>query len=252
MGKPRVIPILLLSGRGLVKTEKFKRETYVGDPINAVKIFNEKEVDELVVLDLKACKENREPDIGYIQEFASECFIPLCYGGGVKNIEIMKKIYRAGVEKISLNSVMLDRPELLREAASIFGSQSIVVSIDVKKDLFGKFKVYSHKYKKLLNKEPEIFAQELEQLGAGEVLLNSVDRDGTASGMDVELIKRVSSAVSLPVIACGGAASLEDFKAANIAGASAVGAGRLFVFHGRHKAVLISYPSQEELNRIAV
>lgn len=251
MFKPRVIPILLLSGTKLVKTERFRKPVYVGDPINAIKIFNDKEVDEIAVLDIDATREKKGPNLDYLAHLASECFMPMCYGGGITSIEDMEKIFAIGVEKISLNSIILDTPEVVEQAASVFGSQSIVVSIDVKTTLFGKQVVYSASEKKNMRRDPVEFAKTLENAGAGEILLNSVARDGTAMGYDLDLIKNVSSAVNVPVIACGGAGSISDFREAFDAGASAIAAGRMFVFHGKHKAVLIRYPSISELDSIA-
>lgn len=247
----RVIPVLLSDSEGsLVKTRKFKDPVYVGDPFNAVKIFNEKEVDELIYLDISASKENRKPNISYISELASECFMPLCYGGGIKTIDEIKSILKAGVEKVSLNLSNLNNIDLLRKGAEKFGSSAMVATIDVKTNLFGKHFVYNHAEKKLTNHNPVEFAAYLEKNGAGEILLNSVDRDSSMDGYDLKLIESVSKEVNVPLIACGGAGKISDFKNALDAGASALAAGSMFVFQGKHRAVLISYPTQKEIQNI--
>ena len=243
----RVIPSLLLHKGGLVKSVKFKNYKYVGDPINAVKIFNDKEVDEIVVIDISASKEKRLPNIGQITEIASEAFMPMAYGGGITKIEEIKEILFNGVEKVIINKAVHTNPALITEAARLFGSQSVVVSIDVKKSFLGGYKVYTDNGTQKTAFTPEAFAKKAEELGAGEILLNNIDNDGTYSGYDTGLIKMVAEAVSVPVIAIGGAGSVEDFRMAKDSGASAVAAGSMFVFQRPHQAVLISYPSQEEL-----
>lgn len=248
----RVIPVLLISNNKLVKTIKFNKLTYIGDPINAVKIFNEKEVDELIVADMSATTDKRPPSFKMITELASECFMPVCYGGGITTIEEIKKIINSGVEKVAINSAASSKSSLISDAATLFGSQSVVVSIDVKKDWWGKYNVFTNGGKINTKMDPSEFAKEMENRGAGEILLNSIDRDGTFSGYDTELIQRVSQNISIPVIACGGAGKLEDFAKAVNSGASAVAAGSLFVFHGKHRAVLINFPSQKELKEIYV
>ncbi|MDD5593722.1 MAG: AglZ/HisF2 family acetamidino modification protein [Candidatus Margulisbacteria bacterium] len=251
MLKNRVIPCLLIKNKGLVKTVRFTEPKYVGDPINAVNIFNEKEVDEIILLDIAATLEGREPDYDLISNIAGECFIPLGYGGGVRSQECIRKLFNLGIEKVVINSYAVENPEFIRIATASFGSQSIVVSIDVKRNVWGKYEVCVNGGRKRTKHDPVIFAQEMEALGAGEIFLNSIDRDGTAQGYDLKLIKLVSEAVNIPVIACGGAGKLEDFKTAIEAGkASAVAAGSLFVFQGKHRAVLISYPSAEALGGV--
>jgi imidazole glycerol-phosphate synthase subunit HisF len=247
----RVIPVLLLRNNGLVKTLRFSDPKYVGDPINAVKIFNEKEVDELVLLDITATVEKRKPNVKLLQEIAGECFMPVCYGGGISSMEDVKAIFDSGIEKIALNTAAFDKPGLLGEAAARYGSQSILVSIDVKKSFFGKYQVYTHSGSTNRKIDPVTFARKAAEAGAGEIMLNSIDRDGTMSGYDTELVRMVSEAVNIPVIACGGAGKLDDLKSGVLAGgASAVAAGSMFVFQGRHRAVLISYPSQKELKAL--
>jgi cyclase len=247
MLKTRVIPCLLLRNQGLVKTIKFKDPKYVGDPINAVKIFNEKEVDELVFLDITATVEGRGPNFTVLENIAGEAFMPLAYGGGIRSVEDAKRVFNLGFEKIVINSSAAESPDLVSLLADTFGNQSVVVSIDVRKTFFGKRQVYVRSGTKKIDRETAEFAVEMERRGAGEIFLNSIDLDGTMTGFDLDLIGDVSSRVGVPVIACGGAGKLGDFSTAIAAGASAVAAGSLFVFHGKHRAVLITYPTPEEL-----
>lgn len=248
---PRAIPCLLLRGAGLVKTTGFSKPVYVGDPVNAVRIFNEKQVDELVFLDISATPEGRGPDFGLIEEIAGEAFMPLAYGGGVKTLEEIGALFRIGVEKIILNTAAVENPKLVRDAAARFGSQSVVAAIDVKRTLFGRPRARIRGGKKDAGFAPEELARRMEELGAGEILVNDVDRDGTMRGYDLELVARVSGAVSVPVIACGGAGSLEDLRAGvRQGGAGAAAAGSMFVFHGRRRAVLITYPEREDLEAL--
>lgn len=252
MLQTRVIPCLLLRGRGLVKGVNFKDHQYLGDPINAVRIFNEKEVDELIFLDIVATRENRIPDLEHISNIADECYMPFTVGGGINTVEHIRDILSAGAEKVSINTAAVENPSLIREASDIFGSQSIVVSIDCKKTK-NRYEVYTHSATKSTALNPVEYAVKMEELGVGEILLTSVDREGTRGGYDIELIKMVSDEVHVPVIASGGAGKLEDFAAAVKDGnASAVAAGSFFVFHGRRKAVLISYPPKEELEKLFI
>lgn len=250
MQNVRIIPILLLKGMGLYKSIKFKDLKYVGDPINAIKIFNEKEVDELIFLDIEASLSNAEPNYQMLSDIASECFMPLCYGGGIKSITQIERILYTGVEKISINSSAFDNPLLVYEAAKKFGSSTIVVSIDVKKGFLSRSSVYTLSSTKNTNKKPLEFAKYMEDQGAGELLINSIDCDGTMNGYDLDLIKTIANSVSIPVIACGGAGSLQHFKQAVDHGASAVAAGSFFVFQGKHRAVLITYPDKEQIELI--
>ncbi|MFC1817258.1 AglZ/HisF2 family acetamidino modification protein [Thermodesulfobacteriota bacterium] len=244
----RVIPCLLLKNKGLVKTVKFKKPKYVGDPINAIKIFNEKEVDEMIFLDIDASIEKRGPNFKVIEEIASECFMPLCYGGGIRNTDDIKRIFSTGVEKVALNTQALKNANMVKAAADIFGSQSIVVSIDAKRNMFRKYDIYGGGGRIRYKTSPPEYAARMEKMGAGEIMINSIDRDGTMVGYDLYLVKSVSDAVSIPVIACGGAGKKEDFSdAVKKAGATAVAAGSFFVFHGKHRAVLITYPSLTEI-----
>lgn len=248
----RVIPVLLLRGAGLVKTEKFKDAKYVGDPINAVRIFNEKEVDELVFLDIEATVNNRQPNFEMLRSIASECFMPLCYGGGVRDLQTIEAILKAGVEKVAINSALVENPGMVREAVRIHGSSTIVASIDFKRSLFGKAEAMVRSGRQKSKMDPVELARKAEDLGVGEILLNSIDRDGTMQGYDLEIIQQVADAVQVPVIACGGAGNLNHLRSAVQEGhASAVAAGSLFVFMGKHRAVLITYPSQEALTNEA-
>lgn len=246
---PRVIPVLLLDKGGIYKTVKFKKPVYIGDPLNAVKIFNDKEVDELIFLDIHASANHNEPDFDYLASIASECFMPFCYGGAISNTEQIKKLIFSGIEKVAINNTALTNPLFIKQAADKFGSSTIVVSIDVSKNLFGKYQIHNRNKVKTTFSDPIQMAEQMNKLGAGELLINSVDRDGMMNGFDTELIKRISSSVDIPVVACGGAGNLSHFKPAIDSGASAIAAGSMFVFHGVHKAVLINYPSQAELQK---
>lgn len=248
----RVIPCLLLSQSrgGLVKTLKFAKPKYVGDPINAVKIFNEKEVDELMVLDIDATREGRGPDFALIEDLASECFMPLCYGGGIRNAEDARTLFSLGVEKVSLQSALAANPGLVREIADHAGEQAVVVSIDVKKSWLGKPQLHSAAGVKPAFADWREAVRAAVASGAGEILLNAVDKDGTLSGPDLDLIREASTIADVPLIATGGISSLADMKAATDAGASAVAAGAYFVFQGPHRAVLITYPRYEELRAL--
>lgn len=250
MNSIRVIPVILLSKSGMVKTIKFKSPTYIGDPVNAVKILNEKEVDEIVVLDIDATKYGKEPDFQRIEEIAAEAFMPLGYGGGIKNIYQMERLFKVGVEKVIINSAIHRNSGLLMEASRIFGSQSVVASIDVKKDVFGRYQVYSNAGEKKESVELASYVSRVQDEGVGEVIINSIDRDGTMFGYDLKLIEKISRKLKVPLVVLGGAGSVVHFQEAIKAGASAVAAGSMFVFHGRHKAVLISYLSQESLNSL--
>lgn len=250
MNKTRVIPVLLLRGQGLVKTVKFKEPRYVGDPINSVRIFNEKEVDELVFLDITATPEGRGPDFELLADIAGEAFMPMAYGGGIATLEQVQRIFALGFEKVVIDTAAYTSPQLIREAVAIYGAQSIVGCVDVRRTLLGRYELSSNAGK---TKQPvglKEHVRELERLGVGEIIVNAVDRDGTQSGYDLKLIRDVSLAVSVPVVACGGAAGLDDFVAAvQEGGAAAVAAGSLFVFVGPHRAVLINYPARADLAR---
>lgn len=248
MRRIRVIPMLLLHKGGLVKSVKFTDYKYVGDPINAVKIFNEKEIDEILVIDIDASRDGRGPDFEAVKEIAGEAFIPLAYGGGISTIQHVKDLFFLGVEKVVFNTSAYKNPALITEAASLVGRQSIVASIDVRKNWLGKKKVHIHNGKENTGEDPVVYARRLAEAGVGEILVNSIDKDGTYGGYDLDLVRDVASAVDIPVVACGGASDTEDFYKAVCAGASAVAAGSMFVFQRPHNAVLISYPGQKELS----
>ena len=250
MLKHRVIPLLSLDNYKLVKTLRFKNPQYIGDPINAIHIFNEKEVDEIIIIDITASKKNREPNFDLIEEIAGECYMPLTYGGGIRSVEDVDRILSIGVEKVSLQSSIIKNPNFINDLAKRFGSQSIVVSVDVKKNWLGKLKYFVAVKESTLELDLIDLIKDLVNAGAGEVLLNAVDKDGTLSGPDLEMIKQVSNSIEVPIIACGGISSLEDIKAAVEVGASAVAAGSFFVYYGPHRAVLISYPKYHELEQL--
>lgn len=245
----RVIPCLLLDDGGLVKTKQFDNPQYVGDPINAVRIFNEKYVDELIFLDITASRTGGEPDYDLISRISTECFMPLCYGGGVRTLEQATRLIAAGVEKISINSSAIDNPDLINTLANEFGSSSIVASIDVKRDKFGRSMVFHPGKRFLTNLDPIDHAQALASAGAGEIFVNDVDRDGELSGFNLEVIRNISERVRIPVVACGGAANLNHMRDAVDVGASAAAAGSMFVFYGPHRAVLITYPVRAEITK---
>ena len=244
MIRARVSPCLLLRGHGLVKTRKFKDPVYLGDPVNAVRIFSEKEVDELVILDIDASRKGCEPDYELVAEIAGECFMPVAYGGGIQTLAQARKLIRCGIEKVVINSASIESTGFIREIADVFGSQAVVGSIDARKTMLGGHRVFVKSGTVDTKLKPEDHAASLEQAGVGEILLTSIDRDGQMQGYDIELIKKVSSKVNVPVVACGGAGTLDHMRRAmSESGASAVSAGSMFVFYGKHRAVLINYPT---------
>lgn len=245
---PRIIPCLLVHNKGLIKTVKFKDPKYVGDPINAVKIFNEKEVDEIMVVDIDASRENHEPDYKMIENLAAECRMPLCYGGGIKTAEQAQRIFGLGVEKIAISSIAVENPTLISKIAERVGNQSVIVVLDVKKKSFSsKYEIWTHNATKNTGKDPVEFAKQCEALGAGEIIINSIDNDGVMKGYDLNIIDKIRESISLPMTVLGGAGSLDDIgeliKKHGIIGAAA---GSLFVFKGKYKAVLINYPNRIE------
>lgn len=250
MYRPRIIPVLLLKNKGLVKTVGFDKYNYIGDPINAVKIFNEKEVDELVFLDIHASKEKRTIDTSIIKEIADEAFMPFAAGGGIKNVASALAIIKAGAEKVVINSAFIERPALVTEIANEIGNQSVIVSIDAKKNWLGKWHCYGYSGTRKADKTPLELALLAEDFGAGEIMLTGINNDGTMEGYDLELIETICQKTSIPVIASGGAGKIEDFKKAINAGANASAAGSMFVYHGPHKAVLINYPEKDSKLRI--
>lgn len=247
MLRPRIIPCLLLRDGGLIKTVRFAEPKYVGDPLNAVKIFNEKDVDELIVLDIDATANGRVPDYSLIANIAAECRMPLCYGGGVKTVEQFEQIIRLGVEKVAVSSAAVSDPELLAAASARVGGQSIVVIMDVKKvGIFKRYEVFTHNGRLASSRDPVEFARQMAELGVGEIVVNSIDRDGTAKGYDLELAMSIREAVDTPVSIIGGAGNFTDiealFRTCGLVGAVA---GSMFVFKGKYRAVLIQYPSKE-------
>ncbi len=251
MLRPRIIPSLLIQDNGLVKTVNFKNPKYVGDPINAVRIFNEKEVDELAIFDIDATVKGNEPNYSLIERLASQSMMPLCYGGGVKTVEQAQRIFSLGIEKIALSSSVLQNPKLITQISERVGSQSVIVVLDVKKKLLGGYEVYTHNGKKATGINPIKFAEEAQKLGAGEIVINSIDKDGIMKGYDLDLIGKVREKITLPMTVLGGAGSLEDIeKVIATHGVIGVAAGSLFVFKGPYKAVLINYPNQVEKNKI--
>jgi cyclase len=251
--RPRLIPCLLVKNQGIVKTTKFTNPRYIGDPVNTVKIFNNKGVDELCILDITASLENRDPDINFLKDIASEAFMPLSYGGGICTLEQIGKIFSIGYEKVILNTSFIQKPDLVQDAIKYYGSQSIVVSIDVKTDILGKRNCYIKDGQKKISMDPVQLVKMAEKIGAGEILINSINRDGTMQGYDIKLVKEVTDAVSIPVIACGGAGNINDIKTVlQEGGAHAASAGSLFIYYGKNKAVLITTPNEDELIKIGV
>ena len=248
--RPRVMPVLLLKGDLLYKSVQFKDHKYVGDPRIAVKIFNDKGCDELVLLDITATNEGRRPNFQLIEEIASEAFMPVAYGGGIRDVADAKRILALGVEKIVINTIAVENPQFVSQAAEQFGSSSVVVCMDVKRSLLGKYEVHTQGGRSNARLDPAQHAKHMAKLGAGEIIVNSIDRDGMMQGYDLDLVKRVSSAVDVPVIACGGAGNVDHLaEAIQQGGASAVAAGSLFVFQGRHRAVLINFPDHPTLHK---
>lgn len=250
MTRVRVVPVLLLRRGDLVKTVQFKKPTYIGDPINAVRIFNDKRVDELILLDIATNEAGKTSDLELLGEIASEAFMPVAFGGGVATLDQVERILKLGVEKVVINSIAFEQPTFITEIASRFGSQSVVISIDVKRRLFGSCRVFICGAKKSTGLHPVVYAQRMADAGAGEILVTSVDREGTGLGYDLELVRAVADAVDIPVIANGGASSVADFVTAIRDGhASAVAASSMFIYQGKHRAVLISFPEDSILRR---
>lgn len=244
MLRTRVIPVLLLRDQSLVKTTRFRRTNYIGDPCNTVRIFNELEVDELIFLDIRATPEGNGPNLKILKDIANECFMPLGYGGGIHNIETAKAVFDIGFEKIVVNSAALKRPELIYDLAQHYGSQAIVAAIDVSNDWRGRHRVYQHCKNKTLRKDPAQWARELQEMGAGEILLTSIEREGTWTGFDINLVRCVSDAVTIPVIAHGGAGDQSHILSVIRDGnASAVGLGSMVVYQKKNCGVLVNFPA---------
>lgn len=250
MLRPRIIPVLLLAASGAVKTRQFKARQYVGDPINALKVFNEKEVDEIVMVDIEATVAGRGPNFSWIRDLASECFMPMAYGGGIQSVAHAEQLFSLGVEKIILGTVAMERPGVVASIVRAAGAQSVAISLDVRRNWRGRNHVCVRSGTTDTGHDPVEAAKRIQDLGAGEIILQSIDRDGMSSGYDLDLIAKVSSAIQIPLVACGGAGKLEDFRAALGAGASAAAAGSYFVFFGKHRAVLITYPRPDEVASI--
>jgi cyclase len=251
MLRPRIIPCLLVQKKGLVKTINFKSPKYVGDPINAVRIFNEKEVDELIVLDIDATAENREPDYKMIEYLAAECRMPLCYGGGVKTAEQAQRIFCLGVEKVAISSAAIEDPGLVARMAEQVGSQSVIVVLDIRKNSKGDYEIFTHNGQRPTGKCPIDFAQQLVKLGAGEIVINSIDQDGEMKGYDLVLAEKIREKINVPMTVLGGCGSLQHLgQLINKFGIIGAAAGSLFVFKGIYKAVLINYPNKTEKNSL--
>ncbi len=250
--RPRIIPVLLIDDRDLIKTINFKKPTYLGDPVNALKIFNRKGIDEMAVLDISASKKGDEPDFELLTDMASEAFMPLSYGGGIKTLEQVRKLLAIGYEKVVLNTALVEDEQLVRDAVALAGSQSVVASIDAKL-VKGQYRCVICDGTKVIDMSPVELAKKAQELGVGEIFLNSVDRDGMMSGYDTTLIKSVADAVTIPVTACGGAGGISDLKTALEEGhAHATAGGSMFVYYGRLKAVLITAPTEQELTEAGI
>jgi imidazole glycerol-phosphate synthase subunit HisF len=251
MFRPRIIPVLLLRNKGLVKSIKFKNHRYIGDPINAVKIFNDLKADELVFLDILASNENRTISLEFVKNVGEEANMPFAAGGGITTLEHIKAILAAGAEKVVINSKAVREPDFIRVAAETFGSSTIVVCIDVKKNIFGKEQTWILSGNKPTGIEPVAFSQIMEEYGAGEIIIQSIDRDGTMNGYDIPLIRKISGAVKIPIVALGGAGNIGHMRQAYIEGyANGLAAGSMFVYHGARNGILINYPERTEIETI--
>lgn len=250
MIQTRAIPCLLLRGNGLVKTKKFKDAIYLGDPVNAVRIFSDKEADEIVILDIDASREGREPNYELITEMAGEAFMPVAYGGGVRTLEQIRRLIRSGVEKVVINTLATESTDTIRAAVKVFGSQAIVGAVDVRRKLLGGYAVVAKSATETTRLNLQQHLQNLVQVGVGELFINDVDRDGCMAGYDLDLVRQIAR-MPVPVVVCGGAGTLGHLReAVQDGGASAAAAGSMFVFHGKHRAVLINYPKYEELRAL--
>jgi len=241
--QPRIIPVLLLHKGGLYKTKQFKKPSYIGDPINAVRIFNQKQVDELMILDIDCSVNNSEPNYELIEEIASEAFMPVAYGGGVKSLEVAKKLFQLGIEKVVLNTVLQHNTQIIKEIGNIYGAQAVVACIDFKKNLFGKTNAYFKSGSIKADQSIGDLAKLYEEAGAGELILNDIDKEGTYSGYNHDILKNIVNTVQIPLVISGGANQFADFTEAAQIGASGMAAGSMFIYQRPHNAVLISYPS---------
>ena len=253
MLRPRIIPVLLYQDGGLVKTVKFKDPKYIGDPLNAVRIYNEKEADELIFLDIDSTVKNISPNYKLIERIANQARMPICYGGGIKTTDQAKKIFSLGIEKIALSSEALLNPSIITEIASKVGSQSVVIVLDIKRNLLGRYGLYTHNGTKKSKVDLKIYVKNLYELGAGEIVINNIDRDGLMKGYDIDLVSYISSLTNLPITTVGGVGNVEHFqyilKKCDITG---LGSGSLFVFKGKYKAVLINYPDKNLKSKICL
>jgi len=244
----RIIPGLLLDGNSLVKTINFKKSKYIGDPINTIRIFNELEVDEVVLLDITATRLKKSPNFKLITELTNECFMPLAYGGGIRHIDDAKKLFNIGIEKVIINSFLFEKPSFITQLAKNFGSQSVVASIDIKKNLFGNYQILSNAGKKKQKVNIMNWVKELENLGAGELLITAIHKEGTWSGFDFDLVEKISNSVNIPVIAHGGASSLSDIEQViKKSNASAACLGSMVVYQRKGMGVLINFPEQSDV-----
>ena len=248
--RPRIIPCLTIQENDLVKTIQFKNPRYIGDPVNSVKIFNDKGVDELCILDITASKQNKEPNFQLLQEIANEAFMPLSYGGGLRTLDQVKRIIKMGYEKVVFNTSFINNPQLIKDTVAFLGSSGVVISIDVKKNMFGKYVVYFNDGSQEVKMSLVDVIKLVEEFDAGEIIINSITNDGMMEGYDLSLIKLVSESVSVPVIAIGGARNVSDLKKAIQSGAHAVAASSMFIYYGRQKAVLITVPELSQFEAI--
>lgn len=251
MYRPRIIPVLLLQNKGLVKSVRFKNHRYIGDPINAVRIFNDLKADELAFIDILATKENRPISTDFVKKVGEEANMPFSAGGGIRTLEDIRKIIEAGAEKVILNSIAGENPHFIKKAVEAFGSSTITVCIDVKGDFWGKEKVWIKAGAKSINSNPVEFARQMEEYGAGEIIIQSIDRDGTMKGYDIDLIKKIADSISIPVVSLGGAGKWEDLIDLNaLVSLNGLAAGSLFVYHGERHAVLVNYPKRQEILKL--
>jgi imidazole glycerol-phosphate synthase subunit HisF len=251
MYRPRIIPVLLLQNKGLVKSVKFKNHRYIGDPINAVRIFNDLKVDELAFIDILATKENRTISIDFIKNVGAEANMPFSAGGGIRTLEDIRRIIEANAEKVILNTIAVENPDFIRKAADAFGSSTITVCIDVKPDFLGNDKVWIRAGTKSIKTDPVQFARQMEENGAGEIIIQSISRDGTMKGYDIDLVKTIADSVSIPVVSLGGAGKFEDLIELNtLVSVNGLAAGSLFVYHGERHAVLVNYPERQEILKL--
>lgn len=251
MYRPRVIPVLLLRNKGLVKSVKFKNHRYIGDPINAVRIFNDLKADELVFIDILATKEGRSISSEFVKNVGEEANMPFSAGGGIRTLEDIRRIIESGAEKVVLNTIAGEDHNFVTEAANAFGSSTIVVCIDVKKDFFGREKAWIRAGTRSVDPDPVQFAKQIEDCGAGEIIIQSIEKDGLMTGYDEMLIKKIAGSVTIPVVALGGAGMLGHLTdLSRKVSLNGLAAGSMFVYHGPRRAVLVNYPTRSELDSL--